>query len=136
MATLLASKAGRSPEATPLSVVQTGNGVSTNIADIGPSHKNPIVQIVTALGATPTCTYLIEVSADGVTWVNATYADISTPNTDVTTTFVITTAVAAQKIIKQPTAWRFIRVTYSLNTNITNTTHLLYDDTQNPPWSF
>lgn len=136
MATLPAFKAGRSPEATNMASALAGNGVATNIVDMGSSHKNPVVRIITALGATPTCTYLIEVSADGVTYANATYADYATPGTDVATTFVITTAVEAKKIIKQPTPWRYIRVTMSANTNITNTIDLLYDDTQTPPWSF
>ncbi|MEV7264704.1 hypothetical protein AB0N38_14240 [Micromonospora aurantiaca] len=135
MATLPANASGRTPEVVPLSVGQTGNGVSTNVADRGPSHKGGIVRITTVVGGTPTCTYLIEVSADGVVWTPATYADIATPNVYSTSTFVITTAGVVQKIVKQPTPWRYVRVTYSANTAVTNTTELLYDDTQTPPWS-
>jgi hypothetical protein len=136
MATLAAYAPGRTPEMVPLSVAQTGNGPSTNVADRGPSHKGGIVQIRTTVGGTPTCTYQIEVSADGVTWTPATYADIATPNNNSTGTFVITTATTVQKIVKQgPTPWRYVRVVYSANTNVTNTVDFLYDDTQTPPWS-
>jgi len=135
MATLPANASGRTPEIVPLSVAQAGNGPSTNVADRGPSHKGGIVQIRTAVGGTPTCTYLIEVSADGVSWSPATYADVATPTVNSTSTFVITAATIVQKIVKQPAPWRYVRVTYSANTNVTNTTDLLYDDTQTPPWS-
>lgn len=112
-----------------------GNSVTTNIIERGTSHKGGCVRVTNAAGATPTCTYLIEVSADGTTWANATYADISTPTVDVTTTFVLTTSTVATKLVKQPTLWRFLRVTTSANTNITNTIDFLYDDSQTPPWS-
>jgi hypothetical protein len=118
-----------------LSVAQTGTGASTNVADRGPSHKGGIVRITTVVGSTPTCTYAIEVSADGTTFVPATYADIATPTVDSTATFAITTATTVLKIVKQPTAWRFCRITYSANTNVTNTADFLYDDSQTPPWS-
>lgn len=135
MATLPANASGRTPEVVPLSAAQAGNGPSTNVADRGPSHKGAVVRITTAVGGTPTCTYQIEVSADGVAWAPATYADLATPAVNSTSTFVITTATTVQKIVKQPTPWRYVRVTYSANTNVTNTTDLLYDDTQTPPWS-
>ena len=138
MPTLEARASGRNPEVVPLSVAQAGNGASTNVADHGPSHKGGIVKITTVIGATPTCTYALEVSGDGTSWVAATYADISTPTVDTTATFVITTATTVQKIIKQPAAaarWRYVRITYSANTNVTNTADFLYDDSQTPPWS-
>lgn len=135
MPVLDARASGRNPESVNLSNAQAANGVSTNVADRGPSHKGGILRITTVAGATPTCTYAIEVSADGNTWTAATYADITTPTTDVATTFVITTSTTVQKIVKQPTAWRYVRVTYSANTNVTNTADFLYDDSQRPPWS-
>lgn len=135
MPTVDARASGRNPESVSLSVTQAGNGVSTNVADRGPSHKGGIVRITTVAGATPTCTYAIEVSADGTNWVAATYADISTPTVNTTATFAITTSTTVQKIVKQPTAWRYCRVTYSANTNVTNTTDFLYDESQTPPWS-
>lgn len=135
MATLLARSSARNPEFVTLSALQTGNGVSTNIAERGQSHKGGCLRIITAVGSTPTCTYQIEVSTDGTNWVNATWADISTPTVDSTATFAITTAAINTKIVKQPTFWRYCRVTMSANTNVTNTIDFLYDDSQTPPWS-
>jgi hypothetical protein len=126
---------GRNAESVSLSVAQAGNGASTDVADRGPSHKGGIVRITTAIGATPTCTYAIEVSTDGTNWVAATYADSATPTVNTTATFVITTATTVNKLVKQVTPWRFVRVTYSANTNVTNTTDFLYDESQTPPWS-
>lgn len=135
MATLAARASARNPEVVNMCAQLAGNVVTTNIVERGPSHKGGCVRITTALGSTPTCTYLIEVSPDGSAWSNATYADISTPTVDVSTTFVLNTATVATKIIKQPALWRFLRVTMSANTNITNTIDFLYDDSQTPPWS-
>lgn len=133
MATVDARASGLNPSVVSLSAAQTGNGASTNVADRGVSHKGwAIVKITTLIGATPTCTYAIEVSLDNSNWVAATYADISTPTTDVATTFAITTATTVQKIVK-PTGWRYVRVTYSANTNVTNTTDLLYSDARRLP---
>lgn len=117
-------------ECVQIANAQTGNGASTDFADRGPSHKvnGTVVKITTAVGATPTCTYAIEVSADGTNWSAATYADVSTPTTDVATTFVITTNTIARKIVKHPAVWRYVRVTMSANTNVTNTIDVEYND--------
>jgi hypothetical protein len=130
MATLDARSVALAPGVCRISAAQAGNGVSTHIADRGPSHKlnGTVVQVAAAAGATPTCTYAIEVSADGTNWVAATYADISTPTTDTTATFVITADVVARKIVKHAQQWRYVRVTYSANTNVTNTTDVLFND--------
>lgn len=135
MAVLLGNPAGRTPEIVHLSISQTGDGASTNIVDRGDAHKGGIVRIITVVGSTPTCTYALEVSTDGETFTAATYADIDTPDTDTTDTFALTTATIAQKIIKDNGAWRYFRVTYSANTNVTNTVDFLYDDGKTPPWS-
>jgi hypothetical protein len=135
MATLQARSFARNPEFVNLCALLAGNGVTTNIAERGGSHKGGCVRIITAAGATPTCTYQIEVSANGTDWVNATWADVSTPATTSTATFAITTSTIATKIVYQPTFWRFVRVTMSANTNVTNTIDFLYDDSQSPPWS-
>lgn len=130
MPVVVASAAADNWETVTIAAAQAGNGVSTNFADRGPSHKTngTVVSVTTAVGATPTCTYQIEVSADGVTWGNATYADVSTPTTDVSTTFVITTSTIVRKIVKHPSPWRFVRVTMSANTNVTNTIAVEYND--------
>jgi hypothetical protein len=110
------------PAASNLSTAQTGNGASTNVADRGGRTDRPaLLTITTTIGATPTCTYLIEVSADGVAWWPGPYADSATPETLSVATFTITTAVTVQKILRQHHPWRLLRLTYSANTNVTNT---------------
>jgi len=117
-------------ETVRIAAAQTGNGATTDYADRGPSHKinGTVISVTAMIGATPTCTYAIEVSADGTTWGAATYADVSTPTTDVATTFVITTNTVARKIVKHPAVWRYVRVTMSANTNVTNTIDVEYND--------
>lgn len=132
MATVIArmSEAGSLAYTASVATAQAGNGVSTNIIDRGPSHKAGIVRITTTVGATPTCTYALEVSKDGATWVAATWADVATPTVTSSATFVITTATTVQRIIKQPAPWRFVRVTMSANTNTTSTIDLLFNDSK------
>jgi hypothetical protein len=108
-------------DAANLSTAQTGNGASTNVADRGGAIGPAILRITTAIGATPTCTYAIEGSADNTNWYPVQYADSATPATVVVTTFVITTAITALKIIQPNQPVRYLRVTYSANTNVTNT---------------
>lgn len=107
----------------------TGNGQTTDYADRGASPKvnGTKVAIHTTVGATPTCTYQIEVSSNASSWVAATYADVSTPTVDSTSTFAITTAGLVEKIVKLSN-WRYIRVTMSLNTNVTNTIDIVFND--------
>lgn len=121
MATLQASSGAAFPTAANLSTAQAGNGASTNIADRGLTVGPALLKIVTTIGATPTCTYLIEGSPGGVDWYPLLYADSATPATVVATTFAITTATTAMKIIQPNQPVRFIRVTMSANTNVTNT---------------
>jgi len=121
MATLDTVATGGVPDSGNLSTAQTGNGVSTNIVDRGNTVGPALVKIVTTIGATPTCTYLIEGSADGISWYPVQYADSATPATVVVTTFVITTATTVQKIIQPNQPVRYLRITYSANTNVTST---------------
>lgn len=122
MATLSVSNPGDpGPNSAALSATQTGNGQSTNIADRAGSTDIALLTITTTVGATPTCTYAIEGSADGTDWFPVSYADAATPGTAVVTTFNITTATTVRKILQANAPWRFLRVTYSANTNVTNT---------------
>lgn len=132
MAVVGARNSTLAPGLVTIASAQTGNGATTDVADRGTSHKvgGTMVRVIAAAGATPTCTYQIEVSADGSTWANATYADVSTPTTDVTSTFVITTDSVVRKILKHPTVWRYVRVTFSANTNVTNTVDIVFNDTK------
>lgn len=122
MATVVARGGSGSPNSANLSTAQTGNGASTNVADRAGGAQCPaLIKITTTVGATPTCTYAIEGSADGTNWYPVAYADQATPETVSVATFVITTAGTVYKILRTNHPWRFLRITYSANTNVTNT---------------
>lgn len=122
MATISALGGERYPNSARLSAAQTGDGASTNIVDRGAATERPaLLTIATTVGATPTCTYAIEGSADGTGWFAVAYADPATPETPAVATFNITTATTTRKILRADQPWRFLRLTYSANTNVTNT---------------
>jgi len=122
MATLQATAGGSFPNTANLSTGQTGNGVSTNVADRGGVINRPtLLKLTTTVGATPTCTYAIEGSPDGTNWFQVAYEDSTAPGTVSSATFVITTAGTVWKILPVDRPWRFLRITYSANTNVTNT---------------
>lgn len=123
MATFTAKGADGGPNTANLATAQVGNGASTNIIDrAGAGVGSPVlVKVTTTIGATPTCTYAIECSPDGTNWFAAAYADSATPETLSVATFVITTATSVYKILRVNMPWRFLRVTMSANTNVTNT---------------
>lgn len=109
-----------------LSTAQTGNGVATNAAERRPglTATSALLRIVTTIGATPTCTYLIEGSPDGAAWFPLPTQDVTAagpPGTLTSATFTITTATTTWKLIPVDTPWTFLRLTYSANTNVTNT---------------
>lgn len=116
-----AALAGGLGNAANLSAAQTGIGASTNIVDRVGATGAALLKITTTVGATPTCTYAIEGSADGANWFSVAYADSATPETVSVATFVITTATTVYKILRPNHPWRFLRITYSANTNVTNT---------------
>lgn len=125
MSTIQALAGGSLPNQAQLSNAQTGNGASTNVADRGAFTERPaLLRIVTTVGATPTCTYAIEGSADGTNWFAVSYADAATPDTGSVATFAITTAATTYKILRADQPWRYLRLTYSANTNVTNTAEL------------
>lgn len=122
MSTLQAYGGGQLPNTVRLSAAQTGSAVSTNVADRGAVTERPaLLTITTTVGATPTCTYAIEGSADGTNWFAISYAEVATPDTGAVATFVITAAGTAHKILRVGQPWRYVRLTYSANTNVTNT---------------
>lgn len=131
MATLSAPAGTGTPNIATLSSGQTGNGASTNVADraggsiVGEAATGPaLLTITTTVGASPTCTYAVEGSVDGSDWWSVAYADAATPETVSVATFTITTATTARKILRPNHPWRYLRVTYSANTNVTNTASL------------
>src|SRR5690242_11155556 len=115
-------------DAVNLSSAQTGNGQSTNVADRGPFNAGHValLKITTTVGASPTCTYAIEGSADGSNWFSVAYADSATPETVSVATFAITTATTVYKLLRANHPWQFLRVTYSANTNVTNTADVFF----------
>lgn len=109
-----------------LCAAQVGNGATTNVgmrgaAENGITGGPALVKVVTTIGATPTCTYLLEGSADGVNFWALQYADSATPATVVNTTFVITTATTKQLLVQPNQPYNYLRLTFSANTNVTNT---------------
>jgi hypothetical protein len=122
MPTIAALGGERYPNTARLSTAQTGDGASTNIVDRGAATERPaLLTIVTTVGATPTCTYAIEGSADGVNWFPVVYAETATPDIPAVATFDVTAAGTTLKILRPGQPWRFLRLTYSANTNVTNT---------------
>lgn len=113
-----------------LCTAQTGNGATTNIVDRGlQCVPAALLRIITTIGATPTCTYLVEGSANGTDWAPAPIADPATPETVSVATFAITTATTTLKYLRPNHPWRFLRITFSANTNVTNTVDVwTFDD--------
>jgi hypothetical protein len=104
-----------------LSTAQTGNGDSTNGAFRGLRDRGGAVVITSAIGATPTVTVNIQGSVDGTNFFNIPYALVATPTTFVLTALTITTAVTTTYLLQRELAWRFLKLVYSANTNVTLT---------------
>lgn len=102
---------------------QTGNAVTTNVAQkrFDNTSRPAVVRLVTTVGATPTCTYQIEGSADGTSFYPLASYDATGAVSPTGATFVITTATTTWRIVPIDTPWTFLRITYSANTNVTNT---------------
>lgn len=113
---------------TNLSAAQTGTGVSTNIVQRRSDSnmlRPALLRIVTTVGATPTCTYLVEGSPDGTSWYPLPSQDVTAagaPGTLTSATFTITTATTTWRLLPVDSPWTYLRITYSANTNVTNTT--------------
>ena len=111
---------------TSLANAQTGNATSTiHTAYSGAKHytNDVLLRIVTTVGATPTATFNIKASPDGVTYTNISYALMATPNTFVVTPIVITTATTnvyriPGSALVQARA-KNLQVVVSANTNVT-----------------
>lgn len=116
-----AALAGGTANTANLSSAQTGNGQSTNIVDRGASIGPALLKITTTVGSTPTVTIAIEGSADGTNWLNVPYAVSSTPTTVAVANVVITTATTNYYYIQNNVPVRYLRLTYSANTNVTTT---------------
>jgi hypothetical protein len=122
---------GGSGQPVSLSAAQVGNGVSTNIGarrTDAVEARPALLRLITAIGATPTCTYVFEISPDGTFWFPMLYQDISTNAVLPAITSVaigpITTAITKLFLLPVDIPWGFVRATYSANTNVTNTLDL------------
>lgn len=105
-----------------LSVAQTGNGDSTNIAYRGLRPGAGVLVITSAIGATPTVTINIQGSGDGVNWANIPYSAENTFSaTWVVTALTITTAKTGFYVLQPGHGWRYLKLVYSANTNVTLT---------------
>jgi hypothetical protein len=113
------------PNAANLSTAQTGNGASTNVVDRGAGTGAALLTIVTTIGATPTVTIAIEGSADGTTFFPVAYATAAAPETVTVAAVVITTATSSRFLLRPGHPWRYLRLTYSANTNVTSTADLV-----------
>lgn len=106
-----------------LSVAQTGNGDSTNTADRGTLRvgQPASVVITTTVGATPTVTVQILGSVNGTDFYKIAYSLVATPETVAVADIVITTAVTTTYLLRPDHAWRWLKLNYSANTNVTIT---------------
>ena len=106
-----------------LSTTQTGNADSTNTMDRGYTLGGPVLLRVTStIGATPTVTVNIQGSMDGSIFYNVPYSLMATPTTWTVAAITITTATTNNYILMPANPWRFLKVVYSANTNVTLTT--------------
>lgn len=110
--------------ATNLANAQTGNGQTTNVlqrrADLSP-NRPALMRVTATVGATPTCTYQVEGSPDGTAWFPMATYDATGAASPTGATFVITSASTVWRVVPPDIPWTFLRVTYSANTNVTNT---------------
>ena len=113
--------AGGTDAGVTLSAAQTGNADSTNTMDRGGLSGPAAIVVTSAIGATPTVTVNILGSTDGTNFYNVPYALVATPSTFVVAAITITTAVTTPYLLQSGQAWRFIKINYSANTNVTLT---------------
>lgn len=113
---------GRSQRVATLSTAQTGNADSTNTVDRGSAIGEPGAVVITStIGATPTVTVNIVGSVDGTNFYNVAYSLVATPETVAVAALTITTAVTTTYLLRPGHAWRYLKLVYSANTNVTLT---------------
>lgn len=105
-----------------LSTAQTGNADSTNTLDRGYTLPGPVLlKVTTTVGATPTVTINIQGSMDGTNFYNVAYAVAATPETVAVAAITITSATTNYYILRPQHPWRYLKLVYSANTNVTLT---------------
>lgn len=111
--------------AVNLGTAQTGNADTTNTVDRGSSRGPAVVKVVSTIGATPTVTVNILGSMDGTNFFNVAYATTAAPETPVVSAITITTATTGHYILRPSHPWRYLKLNYSANTNVTLTADFL-----------
>jgi len=104
-----------------LGTSQTGNVDTTNTADRGNLVSGAYLKIVSTVGSTPTVTVNIQGSINGTDFFNVPYALVATPSTFVITAITITTATTNHYLLQSAQAWKYLKLVYSANTNVTLT---------------
>lgn len=117
MATII----GNAGSATTLGTAQTGNADTTNTLDRGLHRGSAAVVLTSTVGATPTVTVNIQGSVDGTNFYNVPYALVATPETLAVAAITVTTAVTTTYQLRPNHAWRYLKLVYSANTNVTLT---------------
>jgi len=110
------------PGSISLCAALAGSVSTTNIIDRGGRTGPVLLEVITTVGSTPTCTYLVEGSVDGANFFAVPHADPAVPGTFGVATFgPVTTATTTRRVVQSGQPWRYLRVTMSANTNVTNT---------------
>jgi len=106
-----------------LGTAQTGDVDTTNTVDRGADRIGlPAAVVLTStVGSTPTVTVKILASVDGINWFNVAYALVATPETVTVADITVTTAVTTTYLLRPDQPWRFLKLNYSANTNVTLT---------------
>lgn len=104
--------------AVEIATARTGN-FDTDIIDRGALSGPAALLIDTTAGATPTVTANIQGSVDGAVWFNVAYSLVATPTSQVVTAITITTTVKTTYLVAGGYGYRYLKVAFSANTNIT-----------------
>lgn len=104
-----------------LGVAQTGNTDTTDTLDRGSHSGAAAVVLVSTVGATPTVTVQILGSVDGTNFYKIAYALVGTPETLSVADITVTTAVTTTYLLRPAHAWRYLKLNYAANTNVTLT---------------
>jgi multisubunit Na+/H+ antiporter MnhC subunit len=105
---------------------QVGNADTTNVLQRMGSYNGGAVVITSTVGGAPTVTVNILGSMDGVSFYNVPYALVATPRTFVLTAITITTAVTTTYLLQELVAYRFLKLNYSANNNVTLTATAIF----------
>jgi hypothetical protein len=104
-----------------LGTTQVGNADTTNTMDRGNMRGSGLLKIVSTIGGGPTVTVNILGSMDNTNFFNVAYALQASPETVTSAAITITTATTGYYILRPYHPWRYLKLNYSANTNVTLT---------------